>query len=75
MAALLSFIFPGIGHLYIGLDTKGISFIVAYIVSCALMLLLVGFVLVVIVWLWAMIDVIKSTEAINNGEYVEDKLF
>ncbi len=75
LAALLSFIFPGIGHLYIGLDTKGISFIVAYIVSCALMLLLVGFVLVVIVWLWAMIDVIKSTEAINNGEYVEDKLF
>ena len=75
LAAILSFLFPGLGHLYLGLNKKGISFIVAYIVSAILIMLFVGLVLVIIVWLWALIDSIKSTEAINKGEYVEDKLF
>lgn len=75
LSAILSFLFPGLGHLYLGLNKKGISFIIAYIVSAILILLLIGFVLVIIVWIWALIDSIKSTEAINRGEYVEDKLF
>ncbi len=75
LAAILSFLFPGLGHLYLGLNKKGISFIVAYIVSAILVFLVIGFVLIVIVWLWALIDSIKSTESINNGEFVEDKLF
>ncbi|WP_458456125.1 zinc-ribbon domain-containing protein [Methanobrevibacter sp.] len=75
LSAILSFVFPGLGHLYLGLNMKGISFIVAYIVSVILIFLLIGIVLVIIVWLWALIDAIKSTEAINKGEHVEDKLF
>ena len=75
LSAILSFLFPGLGHLYLGLNTKGISFIIAYIVSWALMFLLIGFVLAPIVWIWALIDSIKATEAINRGEFVEDKLF
>ena len=75
LSAILSFLFPGLGHLYLGLNTKGISFVIAYIVSWALMFLLIGFILAPIVWLWALIDSIKSTEAINKGESVEDKLF
>lgn len=75
LAAILSFLFPGLGHLYNGLNKKGVSFIVAYIVSAILIFILIGFVLVLIVWIWALVDVIKTTEAINRGEYVEDKLF
>ena len=75
LSAILSFLFPGLGHLYLGLNTKGVSFIIAYIVSWALMFLLIGFVLAPIVWIWALIDSIKATEAINRGEFVEDKLF
>ena len=75
LSAILSILFPGLGHLYLGLDKKGISFIIAYIVSAVLILLFIGFVLVIIVWIWALIDSIKSTEAINRGEFVEDKLF
>ena len=75
LAAILSFLFPGLGHLYLGLNKKGVSFIIAYIVSGILVLLLIGVILVLIVWLWALIDSIKSTEAINKGEFVEDKLF
>lgn len=75
LSAILSFLFPGLGHLYLGLNKKGVSFIIAYIVSAILIFLLVGIVLVIIVWIWALIDSIKSTEAINRGEFVEDKLF
>ena len=75
LAAILSFLFPGLGHLYNGLTKKGISFIIAYLVSAVLIVLFIGFILVLIVWLWALIDAIKTTEAINHGEAVEDKLF
>lgn len=75
LSAILSFLFPGLGHLYLGLNKKGVSFIIAYIVSAILIFFLIGLVLVIIVWIWALIDSIKSTEAINNGEFVEDKLF
>ena len=75
LAAILSFIFPGLGHLYLGLNTKAVSFIIAYIVSGILVIFLIGIVLMLIVWLWALVDSIKSTEAINRGDYVEDKLF
>ena len=75
LSAILSFLFPGLGHLYLGLSKKGISFIIAYIVSAILVFILIGFVLMLIVWIWALIDSIKVTEALNNGEFVEDKLF
>jgi TM2 domain-containing membrane protein YozV/DNA-directed RNA polymerase subunit RPC12/RpoP len=75
ISAILSFLFPGLGHLYLGLTKKGLSFIIAYIISAVLIILVIGFVLVFIVWIWALIDTIKSTEAINKGEFVEDKLF
>ena len=75
LSAILSFLFPGLGHLYLGLNKKGISFIIAYIISGILTLILIGFVLALIFWIWALVDSIKSTEAINRGEFVEDKLF
>ena len=75
LAAILSFLFPGLGHIYNGLTKKGISFIVVYVISAVLILLLIGAILALIVWIWALIDAIKTTEAINRGEFVEDKLF
>ncbi|WP_405306447.1 zinc-ribbon domain-containing protein [Methanobrevibacter sp.] len=75
LAAILSFLFPGLGHLYNGLTKKGVSFIIAYIVSAVLIFLLIGFVLMILVWIWALFDSIKTTEAINRGENVEDSLF
>ena len=74
LAALLSIILPGLGQIYAGQTTKGISFIVVYIVAYVLTLIFIGFILILVIWIWSLIDVIKSTEAINRGEYVEDKL-
>ena len=75
LAVILSVIFPGLGQIYLGLNQKGILFIVGYIISAILIFLLIGFILVFVVWIWALVDVVQSTNAINNGEYVEDKLF
>ncbi len=75
LAIILSVIFPGLGQIYLGLNQKGILFIVGYIISAILIFLLIGFILVFVVWIWALVDVVQSTNAINNGEYVEDKLF
>ena len=75
LAALLSFIFPGLGHLYNGLTKKAISFIIVYLISAILVYILIGFILIFIVWIWALIDAIKTANAINAGDFVEDKLF
>ncbi|WP_407463043.1 zinc-ribbon domain-containing protein [Methanobrevibacter sp.] len=75
VAAILSFIFPGIGQLYIGQNNKGGLFIVLAAVSILLMLLLIGFILYVLFWLWAIFDAYTSAVKLNDGEIVEDKLF
>ena len=74
LSVILSVIFPGLGQIYLGLKHKGLIFLIAYIVSAALILIIIGFVLALIIWIWALIDTINSTNALNNGEYVEDKL-
>lgn len=74
IAIILSVIFPGLGQFYLGLNHKGLIFLIAYIISAILILLLIGFILVFVVWIWALIDTIISTNAINRGESVEDKL-
>lgn len=75
VSVILSVIIPGLGHFYLGLSRKGAMFLIAYVVSAILILLLIGFVLVFIMWIWALIDVIQCTNALNRGESVEDKLF
>lgn len=75
VSVILSVIFPGLGHFYLNLNHKGILFLLGYIISAVLVIFLIGAILCLIVWIWALIDVIQSTTAINNGEFVEDKLF
>ena len=75
LAVILSVFMPGLGHIYLGLDNKGAIFLIAYVVSAILILLLIGFLLVVVIWMWALIDTIISANALNRGEEVKDKLF
>ena len=75
LAVVLSVILPGLGQIYLGLDNKGAIFLIAYVVSAILILLLIGFLLCAVIWIWALIDTIISANSINNGEEVVDKLF
>lgn len=75
VSIILSVILPGLGHFYLGLSQKGAIFLFAYVISAILIMLLIGFLLVLVVWIWALVDVIQCTNALNRGESVEDKLF
>lgn len=75
LSVFLSIIFPGLGHFYLGLNRKGAIFLLGYIISAVLILLIVGLLLCAVLWIWSLVDVVQSTEALNRGESVEDKLF
>ena len=75
LAIILSVLLPGLGQIYLGLDNKGAIFLIAYVISAILILLLIGFLLCAVIWIWALIDTIISTNTVNRGEEVKDKLF
>ncbi|MDP2666042.1 MAG: hypothetical protein Q8P05_00895 [Candidatus Diapherotrites archaeon] len=59
VAVIASFILPGLGHFTKGQFTKGILILIAGILSAFLMLLLIGFILYPIVWIYGMYDAYK----------------
>lgn len=75
LALILSIFFPGIGQFYNGQPKKGILLIIAAIISVALFIIMIGAVLYLIVWVYALYDAYTSAVSINNGEQLEDRLF
>ena len=55
LAIILSVFLPGLGQIYLGLDHKGAMFLIAYVVSAILILLLIGFLLCIVIWIWALV--------------------
>jgi TM2 domain-containing membrane protein YozV len=74
LAIILSAFLPGLGQIYLGLDHKGAIFLIAYVISAILILILIGFLLCIVIWIWALVDTIISTNAINRGDEVKDKI-
>lgn len=74
LAIILSVLLPGLGQIYLGLDHKGAIFLIAYVISAILILILIGFLLCFVIWIWALIDTIVSTNAMNRGDEVQDKI-
>jgi TM2 domain-containing membrane protein YozV len=56
LAVVLSFIFPGLGQIYNQEFGKGIGFVFAYIISWALTTIIFGWLFLIIVWIWSMVD-------------------
>ncbi len=65
LAAILSFFYMGLGQIYNGQLSKGIFFIIAYTVSCLLMIVAIGFITTPIMWIYGMYDAYRSAEKIN----------
>ncbi|PLS86972.1 MAG: hypothetical protein CYG60_04420 [Actinobacteria bacterium] len=68
IAAVLSLIVAGLGQIYNGQITKGVAFIVAQLINGALTVILIGWVLLPVVGLWAMIDAYLVAKR-NNERY------
>lgn len=63
IAVLLSFFIPGAGQMYNDQVQKGALMLGGYILSWFLAILVIGFVGVVGIWLWSMIDAYKVADA------------
>lgn len=68
LAAILSLILSGLGQIYNGQVLKGVIFIVAQLINAALTTVLIGWVLMPIVGLWATIDAYLVAKR-NNERY------
>jgi TM2 domain-containing membrane protein YozV len=65
LAAVLSFFWAGLGQIYNGEITKGIVLMVAYVVSCVLIALVIGFITTPILWIYGMVDAYRTAEKFN----------
>jgi TM2 domain-containing membrane protein YozV len=68
VAAVLSFLWPGLGQIYNGEGLKAVLFISAQIVNFFLTFVVIGFFTGFVVWVWAMIDAYKGSEAYNRRQ-------
>ena len=67
LAAVLSLFLSGLGQIYNGEVKKGVLFIVAQIINAALTAVLIGWILMPIVGLWATIDAYVTAKR-NNAK-------
>lgn len=74
LAAVLSFLIVGLGQVYLGLIKKGIILFILAIVAGILMSVVVGWILWLIVWGYAVYDAYNSAQKINEGLEVNDTL-
>jgi TM2 domain-containing membrane protein YozV len=65
-AAVLSILFTGAGQWYCGRIGRGFAFLGAAVVSWVLAWVLIGFLLLPIVWIWALIDAISLANQHNQ---------
>jgi TM2 domain-containing membrane protein YozV len=68
VAAILSLIVAGLGQIYNGQIGKGVIFIIIQLINGALTAVLIGWILLPIVGLWAMIDAYMTAKR-NNERY------
>lgn len=66
VAAVLSFLWPGLGQIYNGQILKAIVFIVLQIVNVLLTIVLIGFLTGFMIWVWSVVDAYKQAEAYNQ---------
>ncbi|MBY8910711.1 hypothetical protein ACBR55_06365 [Salinicoccus roseus] len=69
VAAVLSALINGLGQIYNGQILKGVFIILLQVINGALTIILIGYVFLPIVWLYAVIDAYRSAEKINARNY------
>jgi TM2 domain-containing membrane protein YozV len=65
-AILLSLLFTGAGHWYCGETGRGFAFLGGAIAAALMLFLVIGFIALPAVWIWAAIDANKAAERHNR---------
>lgn len=68
VAAVLSFLIPGLGQIYNGQILKGLIIVVIQLINIALMNVLIGFITYPIVLVYAVYDAYRKAESINRRQ-------
>lgn len=72
IAAVLSFLFTGLGQIYNGQIGKGIGFLLLGIIFALTALVLIGFILYPIFWIYNVYDAYSTAKKINVGAIKPD---
>jgi TM2 domain-containing membrane protein YozV/ribosomal protein L40E len=67
ISAVLSFVFVGLGQIYNGQIGKGIMFVIIGIILVLSMVILIGFILYPLFWVYNIYDAYKTAKRINAG--------
>ena len=70
IAAIASFIVPGLGQIYCGQIGRGIMILIGFIISCFLIIVVIGLILAPIAWIWNIYDAYTLAQKINAGQIV-----
>ncbi len=66
LGAVVSIFVPGVGSMINGSVGRGVLILIAYLVACALCLVLIGFILAPAVWIWGIVDGALSADRWNR---------
>lgn len=66
LAAVLSFFWCGLGQIYNGQILKGVAMLVVYMISWAMVWLVIGIITTPILWIWGMFDAYRTAERLNR---------
>lgn len=66
LAFVLSLLISGLGQIYNGQTAKGVVMVVLYFLFWGLSILLVGIPLLLILWIYGMVDALRTAEKINR---------
>lgn len=65
VSLLISFFLPGVGSMVNGDVGRGVFILIGYLVSCVLIVLLIGLVLVPAFWVWGLVDAYQGARRWN----------
>ena len=65
-AALLSFLFIGLGQAYNGEIAKAVVFLILYALSIFLTFFVIGFITIPVLWGWSIFDAYKFPQKMNQ---------
>ena len=65
-AALLSFLFIGLGQAYNGEIAKAVVFLILYALSIFLTFFIIGFITIPLLWGWSIFDAYRSPQKMNR---------
>jgi TM2 domain-containing membrane protein YozV len=68
LAAVLSFLFVGLGQIYNGEIGKGILFIIIGVIILFTAIILIGFILYPLFWIYNIYDAYNTAKKINAGQ-------